>query len=127
MTGPGSRAQRRHWADIVTIVTGVTLLGLVVWGSPVMTTGSTLEMRYPDWVWMLQLAAGALALVAVWLAQRPRSVGLARAALALAGIVLLVGLAAFRDFGWRAWLTMVLPGVLLLAAARFIGPMPAPK
>jgi hypothetical protein len=38
-----------------------------------------------------------------------------------------VGLVLFRDLGARAWLTFLLPGVVLVLAARGAGPLPVPE
>ena len=40
-------------------------------------------------------------------------------------IVLVIGLfTAFRGLGPVAWITVIIPGIVLLVAAPFFGPMP---
>jgi hypothetical protein len=40
-------------------------------------------------------------------------------------VVLAVGLfTGFRDLGMTAWLTVIIPGIVLLIATPFFGPMP---
>ena len=114
--------RRRHWADIAAIVAGLMLMGLAIWPVPFADDPET-GRRVS--VWWIYAMAGILSLLGVFLGQRWRFRQLARGLLFAAVGVLLYGLVvAFRDLGTAAVLTAVIPGVLLLFAAPFYGPMP---
>jgi hypothetical protein len=110
-------------ADFVAILVGMTLIGLALYGGPLIDKAEGRVIRNVDAVWMIHLVTGALAVVAVGLAQRERWRSLGRRLIAIAGVIHLGGLGYFMSMGWRAWLTIVLPGVLLITLSRFIGPM----
>ena len=113
--------RRRHWADVAAILTGLMLMGLAIWPVPFV---STEEVRRVS-VWWIYALAGGLSLVAVFLGQRWRFQQLAQGLLFAAVGVLLYGLiVVFRDLGTAAVLTAAIPGLLLLFAALFFGPMP---
>ena len=40
---------------------------------------------------------------------------------------MLAGVGAFREVSWLAIRTLIIPGVLILIATRFMGPMPTPE
>ena len=103
----------------------MTLIGLALYGGPLIDKGEGRVIRNVDAVWLIQLVTGALAVVAVGLAQRDRWHTFGRALIAVAGVIHLGGLGYFMSMGWRAWLTIVLPGVLLIALSPFIGPAQA--
>jgi hypothetical protein len=114
--------RRRHWADIAAILAGLMLMGLAIWPVPFVDTSAT-EGRIS--VWWIYALAGGLTLAGVFLGQRWRLRDLARGLMFAAVGVLLYGLVTkFRDLGTAAVLTVVVPGVLLLLAAPFFGPMP---
>jgi hypothetical protein len=104
----------------------MSLVGIALYGGPLIERGAGSEIRNAQAVWIVQLVSGASTLVAVMLAQWIRWRRVGRVFIAIAGLVLLGGLAFFSNFGWRAWLTFVLPGPLLIALSRFIGPLPPP-
>lgn len=113
--------RRRHWAGVAAILTGLMLMGLAIWPVPFV---STEEVRRVS-VWWIYALAGGLSLVAVFLGQRWRFQQLAQGLLFAAVGVLLYGLiAVFRDLGTAAVLTAAIPGLLLLFAALFFGPIP---
>ena len=115
----------RHWSDVLALLTGVALLGLVIWpGGPTANNAAAEELRFPVAAWMVLGGAGFLALAGATIAQRWSMRGLGRGLIALGGVLLLVNLFFVRDFGVRAILTLLLPGIALLAAAFGAGPMP---
>jgi hypothetical protein len=114
-------ARRRRWADIAVIVTGSFVVGWGIWlypqGGPEVRQGT---------LWWAHAVGGTLALTAVGVALK--SVWLARALLLLSGVILIGGfVAAFGGFSLGGFLTALLPGIILLAAVPFIGPMPVPE
>ena len=118
-------AQRRHWADVVAIFTGLVLLGLAIWPGPQSASaGAAQEAGNPDLLWLAHATAGAVALAGVVVAQRWQLRPMGRLLLVIAALGLLSVLIVFRDFGPRALLTVLLPALLLLAAAMAVGPMP---
>jgi hypothetical protein len=115
----------RNWANILAIVTGLALWGIAIWpGEPTSSAQAQHEQVYPSQVWLAQAISGMCAILAVLLAQRWQRQLLARLLLVVAAAVLLLSLLAFEDFGPRALLTIVLPAMLLGAAAYGIGPIP---
>jgi hypothetical protein len=69
--------------------------------------------------------AGGLTLITLFLGQRWHWRTLARVLLAGAVLVLLFGFfTGFRALGPVAWLTVIIPGIVLLVAMPFFGPMP---
>ena len=118
-------AQRRHWADVVAIFTGLALLGLAIWPGPQSASaGAAREVGNQQLLWLAHAAAGAVALASVVIVQRWQLRPIGRLLLVIAGLGLLAVLIVFRDFGPRALLTVLLPGLLLLGAATSVGPMP---
>ena len=114
--------RRRHWADVLAIVAGLTLMGLAIWPVPFANTPETGRQVNVWWIYAL---AGGLSLAGVFLGQRWELRQLARGLMLAAVGVLLYGLlVVFRDLGTAAVLTTLIPSVLLLLAAPFFGPMP---
>jgi nitrate reductase NapE component len=122
---PSSSRRRRNVADFLAILVGMSLIGVALYGGPLIDKGEGRVIRNVDAVWMIQLVTGALAVTAVSLAQSDRWHSFGRGLIAIAGIIHLGGLGYFMSMGWRAWLTVVVPGVLLIALSRFIGPIQA--
>ncbi len=117
-----SEGQRRHWADVAAILAGLMLMGLAIWPVPFADTAETGKRLSVWWIYAL---AGGLSLAGVFLGQRWSLRDLARGLMFAAVGVLLYGLITrFRDLGTAAVLTAVVPGLLLLFAAPFFGPMP---
>jgi hypothetical protein len=114
--------RRRHWADVAAILAGLMLMGLAIWPVPFV---DTMETGRPISVWWIYALAGGLSLVGVFLGQRWRFRQLAQGLMLAAVGVLVYGLVTtFRELGTAAVLTAVIPGLLLLLAAPFFGPMP---
>ena len=113
---------RRTWADGVAIVAGVIAIGLGIYGAPLVSGD---KAQHTDYAWVTYPAAGVLAILAVVLAHRARGAG--RALCALGGLLLLASVALLRPTDATAWLTRIVPALAMLAAAPFLGPMPAPE
>ena len=116
---------RRHWADVAVILVGLGLFGLAIWFPPFTTTTGASEVKTAPAVWPTYALAGGLTLVALFAGQRWQWRTFARVLLIAAVIVLVVGLfTGFRQLGPAAWLTVIIPGIVLLVATPFFGPMP---
>jgi hypothetical protein len=115
-------------ADFLVIVIGLSLIGVALydWGG-LIEFGQRREIVHADAVWMIQFVGGSLVLAAVILAQWPRWRSAGQALVALAGIMLILGLFFFLRLGWRAWVAFALPGLLLVGLSRFLGPIPPPR
>jgi peptidoglycan/LPS O-acetylase OafA/YrhL len=112
---------RRRWADVALILTGLSLFGLAVWFPPFSTTSeATQAIR----LWPFYALAGGLVLLALFLGQKWDWVRLARLIIVAALVVLVVALFRVRAVGMVAWLTLIIPGVILLFTVPFFGPMP---
>jgi hypothetical protein len=117
--------QRRNWADVLAIFTGLALLGLAIWPGPQnASAGATREVGNPTLLWLAQAFAGATALAGVGAAQRWELRPLGRTLIILGAIALLSVLLSFRYFGPRALLLVTLPALLLLVSASAVGPIP---
>lgn len=112
---------RRQWADLALILTGLGLFGLAVWFPPFSTTSDASQAIR---LWPFYALAGGLVLLALFLGQKWDWVRVARLMLVAALIVLVVALFRVRTVGLVAWLTLVIPGVILLFTVPFFGPMP---
>jgi peptidoglycan/LPS O-acetylase OafA/YrhL len=112
---------RRQWADAALILTGLGLFGLAVWFPPFSTTD---EARQAISLWPYYAAAGGLVLIGLILGQRWDYLRLARVLLITALAVLVVALFQVRSVGIVAWLTLIIPGVVVLLTTPFFGPMP---
>jgi len=117
-------ANSRQLADFFVILVGMSLLGLALYGGPLVATGETEEIRYGQIVWLVFFITGTVALIATGMAQWERWQKIARIVLAVNGLLLLGGLLAFNNFGIRALLSVALPGVMFIVLSRFLGPIP---
>jgi hypothetical protein len=116
---------RRHWADVAVIIVGLGLFGLAVWFPPFTTTAGADDVRSAPAVWPTYALAGGLTLIALFAGQRWQWRTVARLLLIAAVIVLAAGLfTGFRQLGMIAWLTIIIPAIVLLIATPFFGPMP---
>ncbi len=116
---------RRHWADVAVILVGLGLFGLAIWFPPFTTTTGAGEVKTVPTVWPIYAVAGGLTLVALFAGQRWQWRTFAQVLLIAAVVVLAVGLfTGFRELGPAAWLTVIFPGIVLLVATPFFGPMP---
>lgn len=122
-TAPAT-ADSRQLADFFVILIGMSLLGLALYGGPLVATGETEEIRYGQIVWLVFFVTGSVALIATGMAQWERWQKIARIVLAVDGVILLAGLLAFNSFGIRALLSVALPGVAFIVLSRFLGPIP---
>ena len=122
-TSPGSR----QLADLFVILLGMSLLGMALYGGPLIATGETDEIRYGGFVWLVMFVTGTIALVVTGFAQYERYQRSARVVLAVNGLALLAGLVAFNSFGVRALLMIAVPAVGFIVLSRFLGPMATPR
>lgn len=120
MRPPATSPPVRQWADVTLMVVGLALVGASVWVGVVMQAEN---VRAPDVLWGAYAAAGVLALLALFTAQRWRRRRLAQALDFVASVVLGLSLWSFSAPGWRVWAT-VLAVLVLLGLLPFIGPMP---
>src|SRR3954463_3383411 len=117
--------EQRHWADVAVIIAALGLFGLAIWFPPFTTTTGAEGVRHVHALWPIYALSGGLSLVALFAGQRWEFRNLARFLLLAAVAVLVCGLfTGFRELGIAAWLTMIVPGLLLLGAIPFFGPMP---
>ena len=104
------------------------MIGVAVWpGDHNASSAAAADLGNPKWIWIAHIVAGALSLASVFLAQRTARSGLPKILLMVAGALLLVGFVMTMlagSSGPRSWLALLLPGLLLLAAAFGVGPMP---
>lgn len=114
-------------ADMFAVLIGMSLLGMSLYGGGLIATGEGEEIRNGQFVWLAYFFTGTIALIATGMAQWERHQTKARILLAVDGLALLGSLLAFYNFGWRALLTIALPGVALIVFSRFLGPLPAPQ
>lgn len=126
MTDRRKQARRRRWADVAIIGASLYALMIAVF-SPQFVAPREAEaaVRAQGWWWGGTALAGALGIAAVLFALR--STLLARALTVLAGLLLLSTLLAFERIEWIAWVAVIVPAIVLLGAAPFVGPMPTPE
>jgi hypothetical protein len=108
---------------VVVILVALTLVGLAAWNAPVSSGARPDEAQSVPSIYRAYFIGGGLALAAVFVVHRWRGAGRVMLLIA-AAVVLGFGIAGYRGAGGALWLTVVLPGVLLLAAAPFFGPVP---
>ncbi len=128
MTETHSSPSTRHWADVLAILVGVSLLALATWpGEQNAAPDASRDLGRPQLAQMMHVLAGGMTILALFVAQRAERRGIARLMM-LAGVVgLLVAFAAALTTGTagpRTWLTLLLPAALLGLAALRVGPMP---
>lgn len=114
-------------ANVVTVFAGVAMFAMAAWTGSVLGPVETGEDRFSTIPWLVHGLAGLLAIGGVIVAQRWPARALGRAMLILAGLMLWGGLIAFRTAGPWGIFGFALPGLLLLACAPFLGPMPPPR
>ncbi|HEU5184849.1 MAG TPA: hypothetical protein VFU01_09795 [Gemmatimonadaceae bacterium] len=125
MTTVVSTERGRRWADIVAILASVVLFGYSVWGGILAGDSEAMaEVGNLGLARASSIVAGLLGVIGIFVAQRARGAG--RVIVMLAGVVALIGLFAFTVVDATAMLAAGVPGLLLLVAGMFVGPMPGP-
>ena len=115
-----STARRFEIADLGAIIAGVSSLGAALYGAPI--TAENAQAAPIGFLWLTFLLAGALAVGAVFLAQRTR--GASRVMLAVAGLLVL-GATFFQGGAWPLIrIVQIVLGLVMLAASTSIGRMP---
>jgi hypothetical protein len=121
-----SEARGRRWADIVAILASVTLFGFSVWGGVLSgESGSLSEVRNIGLARGSNILGGVLGVVGIFAAQKSRAAG--RALVIAAGLVALAGMFAFRVIDGTSIIASGAPGLALLIAGFFVGPMPTER
>jgi hypothetical protein len=119
MADTAAARQRRQWADVMAIVTGVTAVGLAIWPNLAADEGGGVGIGTAA---IATALGGALAIAAVLLAQR--SPGTAKIPLALGGILLILTPFLFVRADGLVPTLQIIVGILMLTSAPFIGRMP---
>lgn len=120
-----STERGRRWADIVAILASVVLFGYSVWGGILAGDSEAMaEVGNLGLARASNIVAGLLGVTGIFVAQRSRGAG--RVIVMLAGVVALMGLFAFTVLDATAMLGAGVPGLLLLVAGMFVGPLPGP-
>jgi hypothetical protein len=120
-----TEAKRRRWADVVVIVAALYVFLAAIWSPPALGPAEAAEQAYHGWWWWAHAAGGFLALLSVPLATRQPMLGKGLAG--LAGVIMLAGLFAFSGLTWLSIRALGIPGLAVLMAAPFMGPMPSPE
>lgn len=117
-------ARRRRWADVVVMVVGLWVTGWAFW-TPMVPPPEHEAVRDFGAFWAVTAVAGLVAVASVPVTFL--STAIARAMLVVAALVLLVGVFVFEGLTTTAVTRVIVPALVLLAAAPFIGPMPTPE
>lgn len=120
------RPAGRTLANVIVVFTGLALFAVATWTGSVLGPVESGEDRRSVLPWLMHGLGGLLAVGAVMVAQRRRTGRLGQVMLAIAGVMPIVALVAFRYTGPWAWFGFILPAVLLLGSVPFLGPMPPP-
>jgi hypothetical protein len=121
-----TEAKRRRWADVVVIVAALYVVFAAVWAPPGLGPAEAQADATDHGLWWWAHAVGGLlAILSVPMAHK--NVLVARIMAGLGGAVILLGLRSFDTIGWLAIRTLLIPGILILAAMPFLGPMPTPE
>lgn len=122
------KARRRRWADILVIVLAIYVFVLGFYSPPFAApdvAATEVERGNLGLWWALTAIGGVLALAGVFASYARATLG--KALVAAGGLALLMTLFLVDVTSWYAWAGSILPGLLLLAAAAFVGPMPVPE
>jgi hypothetical protein len=114
--------KRRMGADVAVIVVAVFTVAQAIWGPALLPEGS--QDPGASALWLNAILAGGGAIAGLGLSQR--WLGLGRALVALAGVVILIGAFTYRSPSGIAMTFAIVAGIVLIAAAKFIGPVPPP-
>jgi hypothetical protein len=121
-----SEARGRRWADIVAILASVVLFGYSVWGGILAGDSDGLrEVRNIGLARASNIFGGLLGVIGIFAAQK--SPGAGRALVIAAGVVALAGLFAFNVIDGTSMAASGIPGIALLLAGFFVGPMPTER
>ena len=115
--------KRRTWADVLVLVVSLWVIGQAIWGPMLLPQGSRDQGASSTYV--LSLIAGAVGLFGLWMAQKRANVG--RILVAVAGLIVLVGPFTYRLLPPLPMTFAIVSGLALLAAAKFVGPIPPPQ
>jgi hypothetical protein len=107
----------RRWANTVAIFVGLYVLAWAIW-TP-LGGGGVNEYAW----WGSHALAGLMTVIAPFMAFRVKI--LSRMLLVASGCILLLGLFSVNWLAMEAILSLLLPGVALLAVSPFMGPMPS--
>lgn len=126
MSTPVQRAKRRRWADVVLIAASVYAILSAGWAPlELIDGGRGSEVAESQGLWWTYALGGALGLIALALSRRAPA--LAKGLSAAAGLAVLAGFFMLDELTPFAAVSIGLTGLALLAAAPFVGPMPAPE
>jgi hypothetical protein len=121
-----SEARGRRWADIAAILASVTLFGFSIWGGVLAGDSDSLsEVRNIGLARGSNILGGLLGVLGIFAAQKSRAAG--RALVIAAGLVALAGMFAFRVLDGTSVIASGAPGLVLLIAGFFVGPMPTER
>ena len=118
--------RRRTVVDFLVILFGVALVGMAIWAAPIFLGEAERELRNVNLAWSIYFFSGFLAILSQFVGQWYGRRMVARGMLAMAAVLLIIGLTAFETLGPRALLTMLLPAIVFLVAVPIAGPMPDP-
>lgn len=118
-------AKRRLWADVVVLVAATYALVSTVWAPPAAMVAEGNPVENVPWLVAAHGLAGVLSFGGLAAAFRWPRVG--RALVATGGVLLLSGLLVLDELTAVALVSLAVPGLVLLAAAPFVGPMPSPE
>jgi hypothetical protein len=119
--------RRRRWADVVVIVAAVYAIATTAWSPAEFFSGGTSHevAKETSWVFTAHVVGGGIALLGLFVAFR--STTAARVLVAFGGLLYLTTLLTLIEFPLGQVLSVVVPSLMMLAAAPFVGPMPTPE
>lgn len=115
-------AKRRTWADLLVLIVSVWTIGEAIWGPSLLPQAS--QDQGASATYVISIIAGGVGLLGAWLAQKRRGAG--QLLVAVAGIALLVAPFTYRRGAPLPMIFAGVSGLLLLLAAKFVGPVPPP-
>ena len=107
----------RRWANTVAVFVGLYVLAWAIW-TP-LGGGGVSESAW----WGSHVLAGIMTIIAPFVAFRVKI--LSRLLLFASACVLFLGLFSVNGLAMEAILSLLLPGLVILAAVPFMGPMPS--
>jgi hypothetical protein len=118
-----TREKRITAADIVVLVASLWTIAQAIWGPMLLPQGS--QDRGAGSTYILSLIAGSAGLLGVGLAQMRRAT-VGRIFVATAGLIILIAPFTYASLPPLPLTFAIVSGLALLAAAKFIGPVPPP-